>query len=381
MTLSPMAARVSKVFVLAGAVTLLAGVALAPQRAWANLLLVSYFLLGLGLAGIFFVALHYASGASWHVAFRRVPEAMSAVLPFAAAGLAAVFVFRSSLYPWTMGEKHAEGFQGIWLNFPFFLLRAGVYFLLWILFAAAIVKISRRQDQDGDAAHTRRNIRLSVIFLIVFAFTVWLASYDWIMSLEPHWYSTIFGVYNFAGLFSSGLAALILLVAWLRRAGALRDFVTEEHFHDLGKLLFAFCTFWMYIWFSQYMLIWYANFTEESAYYVHRQHGFWHPLFFLNVVLNWGVPFLALLPKATKRSASTVTKVALVVLAGRWLDLYQMILPAVEPGPKPPFGVWEAGLVLGGIGLFLLVFTRAMRQAAPVPVRDPYLMESLRYHN
>src|SRR5262249_60234132 len=143
----------------------------------------------------------------------------------------------------------------------------------------AITRESRRRDDEREMGQGRRNVRLSIIFLGVFAVTFWLASFDWIMSLEPNWASTIFGIYNFAGMFSGGLALMILLVLWLRTSGPLRDFVNEEHLHDLGKLLFAFCTFWMYIWFSQYMLIWYADIGEETAYYGARLPNPWRPLF------------------------------------------------------------------------------------------------------
>jgi hypothetical protein len=371
--------RLMRVFAAAGVAAFGAGLLVAPQRIWPDLLMASYLLAGLGLAGIFFVALQYASGAGWSVSFRRVPEAMSAVLPYAALGLAIVFIFRPSLYPW-LGDSAHGAFKHAWLNLPFFLARAALYLLVWIVFAFAIVRVSRRQDRDGDVAHTIKNVRLSVIFLVVFAITFWLASYDWIMSLEPDWYSTIFGVYNFAGLFSSGLAALILLVLWLRRSGPLHDFVNEEHLHDLGKLLFAFCTFWMYIWFSQYMLIWYADISEETIHFVRRQHEFWQPLFLLNMFLNWAIPFTILLPRAAKRSAATLAKVAVVVLLGRCLDLYLMIIPPFA-GPNPAFGVWEVALLLGAFGVFVLVFIRALRQAPPVPIRDPYVMESLHYHN
>src|SRR5262249_54514930 len=155
----------------------------------------------------------------------------------------------------------------------------------------------------------------------------WLASFDWVMSLEPHWASTIFGIYNFAGMFSSGIALMVLLVLSLCQTGPLRDFVNEEHLHDLGKLLFAFSTFWMYIWFSQYMLIWYADIGEESVYYVHRLHNAWAPLFLLNIILNWVAPFAALLSRGAKRSPRALGRVAAVVLAGRTLDVYLMIGP------------------------------------------------------
>ena len=370
-----------RAFTAAGAACLLAGAFLSPQRAWAGLLMASFALTALGLGATFFVALQYASGASWAVALRRIPEAMSAVLPFGAAGLLAVLLFRPSIYAWTSHSAHGlTGFKALWLDRPFFLARAVVYLALWLLFTYWLAGHSRRQDADGDLEHTRRNIRLSVIFLPVFALTFWLASVDWIMSLEPEWYSTIFGVYNFAGMFSAALAAIILLAIWLRRSGPLRDFINLEHLHDLGKLQFAFCTFWMYIWFSQYMLIWYANITEESVYYVLRLRGYWTPLFLLNMVLNWAVPFLALLPKFTKRTPSRLGKVAVFVLVGRCLDLYLMILPPVTGGAMT-LPLLEIGILAGAAGLFLLVFLRALRQAPQVPVQDPYLAESLHYHN
>lgn len=236
-----------------GGLTLLAGLLLAPQRIWPNLLLASYFVLGMGLAGAFFVALQYVSGAGWSVALRRIPEAMTMLLPAGAIGLALVFLAKPSLYPWAAasgsGAEALHGFKHAWLNLPFFLARSAVYLAAWMVLALAIVRTSRRQDDDGDVEHTHRNVRLSAIFIVVFGATFWLASYDWIMSLDPHWYSTIFGVYNFAGLFLAGLAAIILLAIWLERLGPLRHILTERHLLDLGRLLFAFSTFWAYIWF------------------------------------------------------------------------------------------------------------------------------------
>lgn len=369
--------RLFRAFAGIGAMAIVAGTFLAPARMSSNLLLVSYFLLGIGLAAAFFVALEYVTGAGWSVALRRVPEAASSALPAGAAGLILFFILGSWLYPWT--HEQPAGFKALWLDLPFFLARAVIYLAVWMGFAWAVIRNSRRQDADGDLVFSRRNTRLSVIFLFAFAVTFSLASFDWIMALEPHWASTIFGVYNFAGLFSSGLAVIILLVIRLRNHGPLRDFVNQEHLHDLGKLLFAFSTFWMYIWFSQYMLVWYANITEEAVYYVRRQQGLWTPLFLLNMLLNWAIPFLVLLPKSTKRNPGILAKVAVVVLAGRWLDLYLMIVPAVSE--KPAFGIWEAALGLGALGVFMLAFTRAFSSSAPVPVRDPNLIESLHYHN
>lgn len=375
--LSPAAIRRWRILLAIGGFGLMGALFFSPDEAWVGLM-AGYLLTGFGLAGVVFVAIQYACGAGWSVAFRRVPEAMTAILPVGLAILALVFLARPSLYSWTGSEPHA-GFQRFWLRWPFFLARAAVYMAVWLSFATAIVRTSRRQDGNGAVLHTRRNVRLSIVFLFVFAVTFCLASFDWIMSLEPGWASTIFGIYNFAGLFSGGLALLVLFVLWMRR-GPLRDFVNEEHLHDLGKLLFGFCTFWMYIWFSQYMLIWYADIGEETAYYSARLHNAWAPLFLLNMILNWAVPFAALLPRAPKRNPRALARVAAVVLAGRGLDLFLMIAPPIQ-GAQPRVSGYAIAVLPGIASIVVLAFCRAMRQAAPVPINDPYLEESLHYDN
>lgn len=353
-----------------GGVTLAAGLFLTPQRTWIGVLLVSYYLVGLGLGGLLLVALHYVTGARWSLPLRRVPEAMTAVLPVAALGLAAVLLCRPSLYPWASPTGSESTLQHLWLNRPFFLLRSLAYLALWLAFAAAVVRNSQRQDQDSDPAATGRNIRLSAAFLVVFGVTCWLASYDWIMSLEPEWASTIFGVYNFAGLFVSGIAAVILLVIWLREHSPLRAVLSEDHLHDLGTLLFAFSSFWMYTWFCQYLLIWYVNDPEETAYYRQRRLGIWPALLFLDLALSWGIPFLVLLFRSAKRNPRVLGTMAVVVLAGRWVDLFLMIVPS-QGDTVPIPGAIEAGLLLGTAGLFVLAVFRSLSKASLVPLHDP----------
>lgn len=194
-----------------------------------------------------------------------------------------------------------------------------------------------------------------------------------VLSLEPDWYSTIFGVYNFAGLFSSGLAAITLLVVWLRWRGSLpRRRVTADHLQDLGSLMVAFTTFWAYLWFCQYMLIWYANLPEETVYFARRLEGGWEILFLANLVTSWIVPFLLLLPRSSKRNPRTLVSAAAVILVGRILDLHLMIVPATTSG-GPSFGPWELGALLSTFGLVGVSFMHAFGKAAPVPLRDPYL--------
>jgi hypothetical protein len=252
------------------------------------------------------------------------------------------------------------------MNRPFFLVRSGIYLALWMGFAAAIVGNSRRQDRDANPEPTERNLRLSAIFLVVFGVTCWLASTDWLMALEHNWASTIYGVYNFAGLFLSALAAVILLVLWLRRHSSLGAVVNENHLHDLATLLFAFSSFWMYTWFCQYLLIWYVNNPEETVYLRAQWQGYWPVWMFLDIALNWAVPFVVLLFRRAKRTAWLLGPVALLILVGRWVDLSLMILPTQAGAPQVP-GLLEAGLLLGTMGLFGLLVFRSLQQAPLVP--------------
>jgi hypothetical protein len=375
------------VIVLCGGLAVLGGAALAagllqsPERAWLNLLLVSYYLLSLGLGGLVFIAIQYVTGAGWSVALRRAPEAMTAVLPVAALGLGVVFLARPSLYPWAGGGAGETGtvspLRHAWFNQPFFLARAAFYLACWLVLGLALVRTSRLQDRDGEPAHSRTNIRLSAAFLVVFAVTFWLASQDWLMSLDGEWSSTIFAVYQFGGLFLGGLAAITLLAACLRWLGPFRDVFVGDHVHDLGKLLFGFGNFWGYLWFSQSMLIWYVNSPEEAVWYTRRLHGGWAALFYLNVILNWVVPLVVLMPQAARQRVGVLAAVSVVLLAGRWLDLYIQVLPRSGGAPLGGAWWWEIGLAVGAAGLFALVFFVALGRAAVIPVRDPLLAESL----
>jgi hypothetical protein len=376
--------RLLKALLGIGLVTLVAGSLLAPERTAANLLLAAYYVLSLGLAGVLLIAIEYVTGAGWSVAFRRIPEAMAKTLPAGAVLLLIVLAFSHRLYPW-FHEGHgavseAAWFREMWLTPLFFYIRAALYLAAWIFFARQIVARSRRQDDDGKIEHTRSNARWSAAFLVVFGFTLWLATTDWIMSLEPHWYSTIFGVYHFAGLFIGGLAMTAIIAIWLERLGPLCGILTSEHLHDLGKLIFAFSTFWMYIWFSQYMLVWYANIPEETVYFTRRLAGFWEPVFYLNFLLNWAVPFFVLLSVKAKRNPGLMLKVCWTILVGRWVDLYWMVMPPFMEG-NPTLGIWEVGIIAGAAAVFFLALFRALSSAPSVPVKDPLLPESLGYHN
>jgi hypothetical protein len=362
-----------------GLLVFLTGLFAAPERIWSGYLIAEYYLTGLGMAAMFFIAIQYVAHAGWSAAMRRIPEAMSMALPMAGAGMLVLLFGIHTLYEWSheaavLEDPVLQGKQA-WLNPPFFIVRLILYFVVWITLSRLIVGNSLRQDAHPDLFFTTKNVRYSAIFILVGVYTFCLASIDLLMSLQPHWYSTVFGFFNLAGMFQSGLAMIALLIVLMRRAGYAHLFTTD-HLHTIGNLLLAFCIFWVYLWVSQHLLIWYANIPEETSYYVFRHFGGWGTLSFLNVVVNWLVPFFILMPRASKRHDQTMLQVAILILAGRWLDLYLMVMPPAL-GAVPAVNVWEVGPTLGMLALFFFVVFNTLGKHALIPVNDPYLVESL----
>jgi hypothetical protein len=353
-----------------------------PARGWVSLLVCAFLFLSLALAGQVFLAIQYAASGGWWIAFRRVPEALMSLVPLAALPMLATYLGRHTLYSWTRpGALESDpvlAAKSAYLNEPSFLVRMIVFLALWSLFSVLLRRASLAQDGEPGLAQHRRMVRLSAVFLVLFAITFSLASFDWLMSLQPRWTSTMFAVYTFAGLFQAGIAAIALGVARLARRGPLAESLNKSHLHDLGKLLFAFSIFWAYIWVCQYLLIWYGNLSEEIPYYAVRTRGEWLPLFALVPVLSWLVPFLALMSRGAKRSPTVLAAIACVVLLGSWLNLYMIVAPAVLPGPR--LGLPELLITAGFVALVWLAATRALASAPLLARNDPFLGESLRHH-
>jgi hypothetical protein len=345
------------------------GAAFQPHRLWPNLLLLGFLSVGFGLGGLLLIAFHNLTGARWDQSLHGVREAMAATLPWAAIFMAVVLLAGFASYPWPRAATLAEEtdwFKRWWLEPGFFLARAIAYLAVWAVFAVVIVRASRRGAVQGSP--TLAGVRFSAAFLVVFSLTFWLASADWIMSLEPSWYSTIFGVYNFGGVLLSAQAAITLLAIGLRRTQPLRGAITRDLLHDLGTLLLSYSCLWMYFWFCQYMLIWYTNMPEETSHYASRIRGLWAPLFYANIVINWAIPFAVLLPRAAKENAGLLGRIAILVLVGRWLDVYLMILPSISGG-APIIGFCEIGsmaLVVGALGLLFLPTLRNSSRLSPM---------------
>ncbi|MFP5387572.1 MAG: hypothetical protein ACLGHN_15965, partial [Bacteriovoracia bacterium] len=243
------------------------------------------------------------------------------------------------------------------------------------------IKKSKEQDEHPErAVEIQQKLQgRSAVGMILFALTFCVASFDWIMSLEPHWFSTIFGIFTFSGLMTSGIAFTILAIVFFQNRGHLEE-VNENHFHDLGKLLLGFCTFWAYIWYSQYLLIWYANIPEEAEYYVLREHFGWDWLFWLNVVINWLLPFFLLLPRASKRNPVFLKRVCWMVLIGQWLNVYIMVAPKVleHNSVHTPSISWPEFMIATGFtGMFLMIFLKRAAQSSLVPENCPLLEEGM----
>ena len=376
-------------FLLVGIVTFLLALKFDPQRAWYSLLFNHFFFLCLGLAGIFFTALQHATRSMWSVAVRRVAEALTSYLPIATAIVILIIIGSGQLYHWvnpTLLASHGAEANGHiahsvftpYLNLPFFSVRQIGFLAVWILFGTLLVRNSVKQDVTGDAGLSKKNIYLSTAFIPIFAFTFTFACFDLLMSLEPGWYSTIFGVYCFAGLFQAGLSVIIILVILLRQRGPLAGVTNIYHLKDLANLLFAFSVFMAYIGFSQYMLIWYANLPEETVFFLKRFQNGWVWVAVLLTFLKFFIPFFGLMALKAKANEKWLIIVASIVIIGEWLDIYWIVAPNFKSNLILPNWV-EIGIFLGFVGLFGMAITRFFQRNSVLAYNDPRILESVNW--
>lgn len=372
-----------RIAAMACAVTFAVGLFYDAQEIWSGFLLGFSYVTGVALAGGVFVSVLYLTSARWGVAMRRIPEAMIGTLPWLAA-LGVVLLFGvSSLYPWSHDHvidhsplvAHKTG----WLNTGFFAVRMVLYFVVWIWISRRIISSSRSQDADGERSHSAANLKNGALFMAAFAITFSLASVDWIQSLEPEWFSTIYALLTAGGAIGAGLAVVMIVCVLLRASGPLRGVVTDDHLDDLGKVAMSFALFWGYIWYCQYMLIWYTNMPEEALHHIAREAGGWAVLTPANIFLNFVIPFVALMPKRARRSGGVVLRVAFVMLVGHALDLFILINPPMQTA-GPSIGIWHLAPMIGIGCLFIELLLRKLAEAPLVPMRDPFLHESLEYH-
>lgn len=366
-----------------GVACMAAGFAVDKERVWHSYLTSYFYFSSMALGGLFFTAIQHAVHAGWSVNVRRISEAMIAFMPVVLVGGLLLVFAGSDLYLWLDHDAVAkdailQGKSG-YLNLGFWGIRLALSAGLWMFFGYKLVNYSTRQDADGDETWTHKMVPWSIAFIMIFALSYSLYSVDLIMSLEPHWFSTIFGVYCFAGAFQSALAFMVLVALYIKSKGWVTGLMTIEHVHDLAKLLKGFTVFWAYIAFSQFMLIWYANLPEETVFYLHRSHGGWMEVSMSLLVLKFVVPFVALLPRWAKRTPKHLIMVCTLVLIMQYVDIYWMVYPNYS-SDHLSFSWMEIGSFIGFLGVFLLLMTRFLAKHNLVPVKDPRIHESLGHH-
>lgn len=342
------------------------------------------FWLSIALGGLFFTILHHLVDAKWSVVLRRISESIMMILPLMAFFFVPIIFGINDLYHWAhqdqMSMDHLLQSKAPYLNTPFFLARAIGFFSIWFLLGHFLYRFSVEEDPKTNLELKQKRQRLSAPGMILFALSLTLASFDWLMSLDAHWFSTIFGVYVFSGTVLSILSFMTLIAIYLRKRGILTDTITVEHYYDLGKLLFAFTVFWAYIAFSQFFLIWYANIPEETVWFLHRWEGSWKYVTLSLVVGHFVVPFLVLLNREPKRSPMLLGIMSLWILAIHFIDLQWLVLPNLHHGGMHPSWL-DLTTMMGIGGIFLWLFWRRLLSNPIVPIGDSNLEASIKFVN
>lgn len=382
-TVSPQAKTLFYALIFIGVIAFAVTLMKNPDRAWHAYLTAYFFFFTIAIGGLFFTAIQHVTKAGWSVNVRRFCESFTAYLPVAGVTSIGLIVAGHHLYEWFDKAEVAKdpllSHKAAYLNPTFFVIRLVLFFALWLFFTKKLVGWSLLQDKTGDDSLTIKSLPWAIACVLIFSLSFSLFSVDLLMSLQPHWFSTIFGVYTFAGMFQVTLAVMILLALYCIRKGWLTGYVDENHMHDMGKFMFAFTVFWAYIAYSQYMLMWYANMPEETMFYLPRVTGPWTWVSAALLMFKFVVPFLALLSRRAKRNMNYVASIAVLVIIMQYVDLYWLVYPNYNM-ETPVFGVPEI-LIFGGFaGAFMFTVTRFLSKNALVPLRDPRIHESLHHH-
>ena len=391
---SPKLKQLSFILMVIGLVGFAAGAFMSlnnTTRIIADLLHNTIFFTLICLISVFFLAINYMANAGWSVLVKRIPEAISQLVPILAGILLVVisyivFAKRSDIFMWLdiPAIKNTEARELLmektgFLNIPFYMGRILMYVIVWSLAAITFRKYSLNEEKmpAGSLKYWRKSTFFSGFFLVFFAVTISTSSWDWLMSIDTKWYSTMYGWYVFVSALVSGISLIMLVIQYLRSQGQLKN-ITDEHVHDLGKFMFAFSILWTYLWYSQYMLIWYSNNPEETIYFRARMDHY-KVLFFINLILNFVSPLLILMTAGNKRKAKIVVFIAAVIILGHWIDFYQMIMPGTI-GANWTIGLMEIGLPIFFIGLIINRTFTELEKAPLVPKNHPYLKESMNHH-
>ena len=360
-----------------------AGAAIDPKQFSFSWLFAFGFFFTLCAGCFFWTIVHYATDAEWTVVVRRQLENIAVLFAVLAILFIPILLLRHHLYEWmniAPGKEATLDSKRAYLNLNFFILRAAFFLGFFIVASQLLRRFSVRQDKDGNPQFTIRLRKVAFASLPLFALCLTFGAFDWLMSLNYRWFSTMFGVYIFAGAAGSSMALLVLVIAALQRAGYLKNVVTLEHYHIMGKWMFAFCVFWAYIGFGQYMLIWYANMPEETQYYLTRNTESWWNLSMLLVIGRFFGPFAILLLRSIKKHPRQLCYVAAWILLMQMLDIYLVVLPALH-GTGVHVSLWDFAALIAIGATLAFAYLRIVGKTSLFPVRDPRLVESLKLVN
>jgi len=348
------------------------------HRALLNYLMAYMFILSIGIGALLLIALEYVGGADWSVPIRRVVEFLAAIIIFLPILVLPLIFNIHDIFHWAHKDIAAadEILKGKspYLNETFFIIRVFAVLAIWGLFYFLLIRNSNTQDKTKDQLLTKKNIILSAIFIPFFAITITITAVDWLMSLEPHWFSTIFGVYFFSGSVVASLAAVTLFVVKLKENGYMHPKLVDDHLFSLGALQFAFINFWAYIAFSQYLLIWYANLPEENFWFLHRWENGWQYLSILLIIAHFIVPYAALLSQPAKMDPKRLKFISIWILFAHFIDLYWLVMPNVN---GYYFSWIDIIVPLLAIGVIILIFNYRANKSNLVPIGDPKLQKGL----
>lgn len=351
-----------------------------PVRSGFNNLIMLMFLTSIGLGSLFLVAIEYLGGAVWSVPFRRIPEFLGVTLFILPIVAIPIYLNMHDMFHWTHTDAVAsdEVLKGksSYLNMQFFVIRVLAAYVIWIFFYLMITKRSRKQDINGEQKLTSANIKLSAIFMPIFAITITIYAVDWIMSLEPHWFSTIFGVYYFSGTVLAGIAVVTFLVVYLNEKGVLIKGIKSDHYYSLGALMFAFINFWAYIAFSQFLLIYYANLPEETFWYLDRWEGSWIFVSIFLMIVHFVVPYFALVSQPSKTNPKRLKFMSIWILMAHMVDLYWLIMPTYSP-ESVPLSWFELGFPMLAFGILVITFGYKAKRENLIAIGDPKLKRGL----
>ncbi|HVB40908.1 MAG TPA: hypothetical protein VNE83_08400 [Terriglobales bacterium] len=368
-----------------GVIVFVAALMIDPQRAWYSFLVNYLFFLMLGVGGAFLVAIEYITSATWTVVFRRLPEAASAYLPAAFLLGIVLLIGVPHIYPWAAaGFSFATHGKNFWFSRPFYSARSLITLGAWVLFAWWFQNNSTKQDTNPGQLLPRKTFgkpptvrgRVAAGFLVFFAYSFTIVFVDWVMSLEPRWYTNMWGPYGFAGMFEASLAMVLFFTVLFRRHDMFGGAVRDYHYVDLARIVHAFSIFMVYIGFAQYMLIWYANFREETIYFHERLVGGWGAVFLFLLIAKWALPFCILMNQKIRTNEKALLAMSGLIIVAEWVDCYWMIMPPIHKAFYMPNWV-ELGVFLGFLGIFGLLTTRYLSKHAMVPVGDPKFLASV----